>query len=42
MSLRGVRQLKELVVRYSDVDGSSRGVRFVFRFPLYYFSLHLC
>ena len=27
MSLRGVRQLKELVVRYSDLDGSSRGVR---------------
>ena len=27
MSLRGVRQLKELVVRYSDIDGSSRGVR---------------
>eukprot|EP01033_Poteriospumella_lacustris_P011396 gene11394-8110_t len=27
MSLRGVRQLKELVIRYSDWDGSSRGVR---------------
>ena len=27
MSLRGVRQLKELVVRYSDIDGSSKGVR---------------
>jgi len=27
MSLRGVRQLKELIVRYSDLDGSSRGVR---------------
>ena len=27
MSLRGVRQLKELVIRYSDYDGSSRGVR---------------
>ena len=27
MSLRGVRQLKELVVRYSDIDGSSRGMR---------------
>jgi len=27
MSLRGVRQLKELVVRYSDLDGSSKGVR---------------
>jgi len=27
MSLRGVRQCKELVVRYSDYDGSSRGVR---------------
>lgn len=27
MSLRGVRQLKELVIRYSDLDGSSRGVR---------------
>ncbi len=27
MSLRGVRQLKELIIRYSDRDGSSRGVR---------------
>lgn len=27
MSLHGVRQLKELTVRYSDLDGSSRGVR---------------
>ncbi len=27
MSLRGIRQLKELVVRYSDLDGSSKGVR---------------
>jgi large subunit ribosomal protein L43 len=27
MSLRGVRQLKELLIRYSDIDGSSRGVR---------------
>lgn len=27
MSLKGVRQLKELVVRYSDLDGSSRGMR---------------
>ena len=27
MSLHGVRQLKELIVRYSDLDGSSRGVR---------------
>ena len=27
MSLHGVRQLKELVVRYSDLDGSSKGVR---------------
>lgn len=27
MSLKGVKQLKELVVRYSDYDGSSRGVR---------------
>ncbi len=27
MSLKGVRQLKELVIRYSDYDGSSRGVR---------------
>lgn len=25
--LRGVRQLKELVIRYSDIDGSSKGVR---------------
>jgi hypothetical protein len=27
MSLKGVRQLKELVIRYSDYDGSSKGVR---------------
>jgi hypothetical protein len=27
MSLKGVRQMKELVIRYSDYDGSSRGVR---------------
>jgi large subunit ribosomal protein L43 len=27
MSLKGVRQLKELVIRYSDYDGSSRGIR---------------
>jgi large subunit ribosomal protein L43 len=27
MSLRGVKQLKELVIRYSDYDGSSRGIR---------------
>ena len=27
MSLKGVRQLRELLVRYSDLDGSSRGVR---------------
>lgn len=27
MSLKGVRQLKELVVRYSDLDGSSKGIR---------------
>lgn len=27
MSLRGVRQLRELVIRYSDIDGSSKGVR---------------
>src|SRR5690348_935021 len=27
MSLRGVRQLKELIIRYSDYDGSSKGVR---------------
>eukprot|EP01031_Cornospumella_fuschlensis_P050626 gene50626-61924_t len=26
MSLKGVRQLKELLIRYSDRDGSSRGV----------------
>ena len=25
--LRGVRQLKELVIRYSDIDGSSNGIR---------------
>jgi large subunit ribosomal protein L43 len=25
MSLRGIRQLKELIIRYSDYDGSSRG-----------------
>ena len=27
MSLHGVRQLRELIVRYSDLDGSSKGVR---------------
>ncbi len=27
MSLRGVKQLKELIIRYSDYDGSSRGIR---------------
>ena len=27
MSLRGVRQCKKLLIRYSDLDGSSRGVR---------------
>ena len=27
MSLKGVRQLREFVVRYSDYDGSSKGVR---------------
>lgn len=27
MSLRGVRQLKEFVIRYSDLDGSSKGIR---------------
>jgi large subunit ribosomal protein L43 len=26
MSLNGVRQLKELLIRYSDRDGSSRGL----------------
>jgi hypothetical protein len=29
MSIRGVRQLKEFVVRYSDYDGSSRHLRWV-------------
>ena len=27
MSLKGVRQLKELIIRYSDYDGSSKGIR---------------
>lgn len=27
MSLRGVRQCRRMLVRYSDIDGSSRGVR---------------
>lgn len=27
MSIRGVRSLKELVIRYSDRDGSSEGIR---------------
>ena len=27
MSLKGVRQMKELVIRYSDYDGSSKGIR---------------
>ena len=28
MSVRGVRQLKQLLVRYSDYDGSSKGIRY--------------
>lgn len=27
MSLRGVRQCQRIMIRYSDLDGSSRGVR---------------
>mmetsp|Transcript_20719 Transcript_20719/g.21372 ORF Transcript_20719/g.21372 Transcript_20719/m.21372 type:complete len:131 (-) Transcript_20719:58-450(-) len=27
MSVRGVKQLKELIIRYSDYDGSSKGIR---------------
>lgn len=27
MSIKGVKQLKEMVIRYSDYDGSSKGVR---------------
>jgi large subunit ribosomal protein L43 len=27
MSLKGVRQLKELTIRYCDIGGSSRGIR---------------
>jgi large subunit ribosomal protein L43 len=27
MSFRGVRQLNELLIRYSDYDGSSKGIR---------------
>lgn len=27
MALNGVRQLKELLIRYSDYDGSSKGIR---------------
>jgi hypothetical protein len=27
MSLRGVRQMKQFVIRYSDLDGSSKGIR---------------
>jgi hypothetical protein len=27
MSVKGVRQLKELLIRYSDYDGSSKGIR---------------
>lgn len=27
MSLQGVKQLKELLIRYSDYDGSSKGIR---------------
>ena len=29
MSIRGVRQLKEFVIRYSDYDGSSKHIRYV-------------
>ena len=27
MALNGVKQLKELLIRYSDYDGSSKGIR---------------
>ena len=27
MSLRGIRQCKKILIRYSDYDGSSKGVR---------------
>lgn len=27
MSLRGVRQLQKVIIQYSDIDGSSKGVR---------------
>lgn len=27
MSVRGIRQLRELTIKYSDIDGSSRGIR---------------
>jgi len=29
MSVRGVAQLRQLILRYSDLDGSSRGMRSV-------------
>ena len=38
--LRGVRQLRELVIRYSDYDGSSKGIREWVRKKLYFIFIH--
>lgn len=39
MSLQGVKQLKELLIRYSDYDGSSKGIRDWMRLSLVTFAL---
>ena len=39
MSLQGVKQLKELLIRYSDYDGSSKGIRGWMRLSLVTFAL---
>jgi large subunit ribosomal protein L43 len=40
MALNGVRQMKELVIRYSDYDGSSKGIREWLRTTVVNFAKH--
>jgi hypothetical protein len=40
MALNGVRQMKELVIRYSDYDGSSKGIREWLRTTVVSFAKH--